>query len=148
MRELTGQADQIRLSRWPVTAVATTIERRTNRVAAGLRNRPQAGDPLSDHHANGASSFAIETDAVHRRSRAATGQHGLNDFDQLILIDRTAAQFKVDFHVVGDGGRGRQRRNIVRRGVDRTDELIAVGPVAQGLNATGCCTGTDRDQKF
>ena len=53
---------------------------------------------------------------------------------------------KSTVNMVGDGGRGRQRVDIVRMGVDRAGECLDIGEVAQRLDAARGGAGADRDQ--
>ena len=48
----------------------------------------------------------------------AAVQEGAHHLEELALVDRAAAQLEVDRHVVGDGGRGRERVDVLGRGVD------------------------------
>ena len=45
--------------------------------------------------------------------------------EQLALVDRAAVQLEVDRDVRGDRRRGRERRDVLGRGVDDRDELVA-----------------------
>ena len=62
--ELMAEADEIRLSRRSKAAITTSIEGRTDRVATGVSHRTETRSPCGDHDADGAASFAIQTDAM------------------------------------------------------------------------------------
>ena len=74
------------------------------------------------------------------------GSAGAEYLKQLVSIDRTAAELKVDQHVVGDRRRCRQCTDKLRLGVNAADKVGSVTPVLQCLNTTGRGTGANGDQ--
>ena len=100
---------------------------------------------MRDRDADVAAALALHADAVARDPRLAALELGGEHLEQLVLVDRAAAQLEVDLHVRGDRGRARQGRDVLRVGVDDRAELGDVGEVAQRLDAAGGGAGADRD---
>src|SRR6516225_1871419 len=70
--------------------------------AAGLGNGTKARCSVRHHHTDSATQFAFVAHAVAGDRRLAPDQKGLDDFEQLALIDWTAAQLEVDRHMGAD----------------------------------------------
>ena len=126
--------------------IAATVVGRADRAAPAVGNRPQARRPVRDHDADIASPLAIDADAVIGDRRLASGEKGLNDLEQLTLVDRTAAQLEIDGHMGADRRRGRQRAQVFRMRIDCGRKLADFGEVAQRLNPAGGGAGPDRHQ--
>ena len=71
-----------------------------------------------------------------------------DQFDELILVDRAAAQLEIDRHVLGDRGGELERADELRRGVHHADEFVDVLPVAQRLNAAGGGARSNGDERL
>ena len=146
--EPTAQRGDVRLLHRSETAVTGAAAGRTQRAAAGLRDRAQTGLAAADQHARHAPPLALDAQAVRGDVRLPAGQQRRNQLQQLVLVHRAAAQLEVDEHV-GRDRRGRfQRADKLRAGVDIAGELVDVGPVAQGLNSARGRTGANGDQVF
>src|SRR6516164_7134405 len=70
--------------------------------AAGMGNGTKARCSVRHHHTDSATQFAFVAHAVAGDRRLAPDQKGLDDFEQLALIDWTAAQLEVDRHMGAD----------------------------------------------
>ena len=79
-----------------------------------------------------------------RDARLAPVQERRHDLEQLVFVHRTAPQFEVDRHVIGDGRGGRQGLDVFGRGVDNRQVLADILVVAQGLDSA--CRGTRADR--
>src|SRR5208282_1849879 len=95
-RELACDRSSVRTLGRPEAAVAAAAIGRADRPAAGLGDGTEAGCSLRHHNADGAAQFAFVTDAVTGDRRLAPDQKSLDDLEQLTLVDRTAAQLKID----------------------------------------------------
>ena len=82
-----------------------------------------------------------------RDARMTSCQESRDYLQQLMTVDRAAAQFEINLDVIRDRGRRRQCRDVGRFGVDAANELVVIGPVSQGLDSTCCGAGPDRDEK-
>src|SRR4051812_48791893 len=96
------QRDGVRRLHRSVAAIAAAVEARAERAAAGMGDRPQARRAVGNHHADIAFELALDADAVRRHRRLALGQVRDDHLDQLILVDRAAAQLVVDLDVRRD----------------------------------------------
>ena len=85
-------------------AVAAAPVGRAERAAAAVDDRPQAGDALGHHHADGAAALAFQADRAGREVRLAVLQQGGDHFHHHVLVDRAAPDLQVHRHVLGDGG--------------------------------------------
>src|ERR1039457_708596 len=94
----------------PETGVAAAVVRGTDRAAAGLSDRSEAGRAMRHHHARRPAPLAFETYARRRNSRFAAVKKRREHLEELALVDRTAAQLIVDEDVLGD------RRGLAQRG--------------------------------
>src|SRR5215472_2887554 len=92
----------------PKAAVAPAVVRGANRSATSMSHRAKAGCTLRHHHANRPSPFAFDTNAMRGRIRLPFVQECTYHFNELVLVDRTAAQFEINVHVI------RNRRGLVQ----------------------------------
>src|SRR5271166_146211 len=97
--KLTRYRSSVRALGRPKAAVAAAAIGRADRAAAGLGDGTEAGCSLRHHNADGASQFAFVAYTVTGDRRLAPDQKSLDDLEQLTLVDRTAAQLKIDRHV-------------------------------------------------
>src|SRR5262249_43339047 len=117
-------------------AVAATVVGRTDGPAPGLRHRAQTRRAARHRDAHRAAPLAFEAHAVGWGVRFAPVQKGTDDLEELLFVDRTAAQFKIHAHMMRNG-RGRvQRRDVRRSGIDDAHELLDILEVAQGLDTS------------
>ena len=130
----------------PEAAVAAAVVGRAECAAAGVRDRPEAGRAVGDHHADVAARLALEADAVRRDLRPAAVNERSDHLEQLALVDRAAVQFVVDLDVRRDRRRRRERRDVARSRVDGRDEVVDVGEILQRLDPAGGGAGADRDE--
>src|SRR5581483_2150591 len=65
---------RVRLLLRAEAAEAAARVERTERTAAGLRHRAEAGDASRHHHARDARALALDADAVLRHVRATAGE--------------------------------------------------------------------------
>jgi hypothetical protein len=79
--------------------------------------------------------------------RLAAGQEGLDDFEQLTFVDRTAAQFEIDGHMHTDRRRSSGNRlQGFRMRVDSSCEFPHIGEVPQRLDAARGGADADRHE--
>src|SRR5262249_1666738 len=124
-------------------AIVAAVVGWTERTTPRLRHRAKAGRAACYHDAHRATPLAFEAHTVGWGLGLAPVQKGTDDLEELLFIDRTAVQFKIHAHMVGNR-RGRlQRCDIRRGGIDNAQELLDVLEVAQGLNAAGRGTRPD-----
>ena len=97
-----GQTVAIRLGSRTEATVTTAVVRWADRPATGMSDRAEAGNALCHFDADRPAAFAVETDAVSRRTRLMTVNEGGNHVDELMPVDRAAAKFKVDRDVIGN----------------------------------------------
>ncbi len=102
----------------PEAAVAAAVVGRADRAAAGLRHRPEAGRAVRHHDADVAAQLALDADAVGAMFGRRPFRKALDHLEQLVLVDRAAAQLEVDRHVGRDRRRAVERRDVLGRGVD------------------------------
>jgi hypothetical protein len=102
---------------------------------------------MGDHHADRPAPLALDADAVCPYARAPAVQVGVDDLEQLALVDRAAVQLEVDGHVGADRRRRLKRADVVGLRVDERGEGLDVGEVAQRLDAAGVGAGADRDER-
>src|SRR6516165_3899136 len=100
--EPSGKRCGVRCFLWAVAAVTATVVSRANRAAAGVRDRSKAWRSMGYHHANCPAQLAFDAHAVRRNVRSAIAQERADDFDQLLLVYRAAAQLEIDAHVISD----------------------------------------------
>ena len=93
--------------------------------------------PLSLH-----STHTLWAATFGRRSVEERADH----LEQLVLVDRAAAQLEIDPDVRRDRGRGRERVDVFGSRVDDGRQLGHVPEVAQRLDAAGGGAGADRHQ--
>src|ERR1700674_1113786 len=103
---------------------------------------------MRHHHADYSSSFAFDADAVRRNIGLASIQESTDYFDELLLVDRTTAQFEVNANMIRDGRGLVQCLDILRVRVDNGDELLHVLEVSQRLNDSGGGERSNSDKKF
>src|ERR1019366_2500664 len=137
---------RVRRLGWPETGVAAAVVRGTDRAAAGLSDRTEAGRAMRHHHARRPAPVAFETYARRRKSRFAAVKKRREHLEELALVDRTAAQLIVDEDVLDDRRGLAQRGQVVGRGVDGARELGDVREVPERLDAARGRTRPDRDQ--
>ena len=147
LAELGVQGRDVGLFHRAEAAVAAAMERRAQRAAPGLGDRAEAGRAVGDHHAARRRGLALGAHAGGRQPLHVPVEQGGDRGDELSAVDRAAAQFEVDVDVVGDGGGGRERGDVLGVGVDDRGELGDVGAVAQRLDAAGGGARTDRHQQ-
>ena len=144
--QLPRQRDRVRRLHRAEAAVAAAVVGRAERAAAGVGDRAEARRAVRDHDADVAAPLALHADARRRDVRPPAVEERRDHLEQLALVDRAAAQLEVDRDVRGDRRRGRERRDVLGRGVDDRDELVDVGEVAQRLDAARRRAGADRDE--
>ena len=88
--------------RWSVAAVAPAVISRTDRSASGLGDWTEAWNGTRYDVTDIAASFAVQTDTVRGDTRLASFDNCDQDFDQLVLVDRTSMEFEVDMNVIGN----------------------------------------------
>ena len=103
---------------------------------------------MRHHHADIAGDLALDTCRMGWGRRLSTGQQRGHDIDELRLGDRTAPQFEIDLHVIGNGRRSRERVDIGRMRVDDGCEFPDIAEIAQGLNAACSRAGADGDENL
>ena len=101
---------------------------------------------MGDRHADRAASLALRADARRGDLGTAAGQLGADHLEQLVLVDRAAAQLEVNSDMLGDRRGGGERRDVLGLRVDERDEVVDAGVVAQCLDAACCRACPDRDQ--
>ena len=74
-----------------------------DRTTTRLRNRSQTSGIASYCDAHSPIAFAIQTDTVGRSARTPACQQRSDHLQQLVTVDRTTAQFKINRHMIGDG---------------------------------------------
>ena len=79
-------------------------------------------------------------------ARAAPGQGGGDDLQQLAAVDRAAVELEVDVHVRRDRRRGLERRDVLGVGVDGADVVARGGEVAERLDPPGGGARADGDE--
>ena len=130
----------------PEATITVSTHARTDRPAAGPRDRPKARHPLRDKHTDISLSLALQAHTVGRQARPDSRDQIRDDVEKLALIDRTAPQLEVHMDMLRDRRGSTEALNIFRTGIDRLLERFDIGPVAQRLNAAGRRAGPDRDQ--
>src|SRR5271156_2870980 len=103
--------------------------------AAGLGNGTEARCSVRDHDADGVAQFAFVAHTMARDRWLAPDQKSLDDFEQLALVDRAAAQFEIDRHMGADRRRGRECLQIFGMRIDGSSEFADIGEVPQSLDA-------------
>jgi hypothetical protein len=88
-------------------AVAATVVGWTESTTPGLRHRAKTRRATRHHNAHCTPPPAFETDAVGWGVWLAPVQKGTDDLEELLFVDRTAAQFKIHTYMV------RNRRGCV-----------------------------------
>src|SRR5208282_5677322 len=146
--ELTTKRFRVGALHGTVAAVAASVKARAQRAATCVGYRSQARDALRHCNADVALALALHADTVGRDVRFASGQRGRDQLDKLVLVDGAAAQFKIDGHMLGDGGGEFQRIDVFRGGVHDPNKFIYILPVAQGLDTAGGGTGPNGDQRL
>src|SRR5829696_6098743 len=111
-----------------------------------MRDRPEAGGAVGDHHADVAGPLALDADGVAGDRRRALVEEGADHLEQLVAVDRAALQLEVDVDVGRDRCRGLERGDVLRRGVDDRHEVLHVSEVPQRLDAARGRAGPDRHQ--
>ena len=135
-RQAPGKRRRVRRILRAEAAVTAAVVAGAEGAAAGVRDRPQARRSVGDHNADIAGELALQTNAVSRRSPACGPRERREDFEQLLLVDRAAAQFEVDRHVLADRGRRRQGVDIFGLGVHGAHQTRRdIAEVSQGLDA-------------
>ena len=125
-------------------AVAAAPEGRADRAAAGPRHGPEAGQAAGHHDARDAAPLALQADRLVGQLRPAAGGERGQELDQLLGVDRAAAQLGVHRHEVGDGPRRRERIDVRRDRVDGGPEGLVLGGGAERLDAAGGRARADR----
>ena len=100
--------------------------------------------PLQD---TSISTSGVNANAVVRNAWLATDQQRRDQLDQLLRIDRAAAKFEIDCHVIGDRRAGCQRVDVLRGRVHLPNEILHIGPIAQCLDASRGRTGANCHQE-
>ena len=101
---------------------------------------------MGDHHADEAATLAVEADTVRRRVWLSSVEKGADDLDELLLIDRAAAQLEIDANVIGDRRGSAQRLDVVGPRIDDRGELAHVLEIAQCLDAARGRARADGDE--
>ena len=124
-----GKANQI--SRFLRTKTSKTLatKSRANRTAAGLGDRTETRNTARHGHADGQSLFTLDANAVGRRSRASTMQKRGEHLEQLLLVDRTTAEFEIDDNMVSNRCAGTQRLDVLGMGIDKLHIIVDVNQI-------------------
>src|SRR5262249_37936610 len=115
--------------------------------ATGMGNRTHTWDAPSHHHANHAFALAVQTYAVWRNRRGTAVNECVDNIDELIFVDRAAAQFEIDPHMCRNRSGFVERGDVLRSSVHDRDEFFDVAEVAKRLYAACCGTGAQRHKR-
>ncbi len=132
--ERAPEARRVRLLLRAVAAVAASPEPRAQRPAAAPGDRPEARDPLGDHHAHDAAALAREAHGLVADLRPAAHGHRHQHLAQLVRADGAAVELGVDLDVLRDRRGRRERLDVLGMRVDGGTERVVVGPVAERLD--------------
>ena len=108
-----------------------------------MGHRSETGCPPGDHDAGGAPQLALHAHAVGGDVGFPAVETGVQQLQQLGLVDRTAAQLEIDGHVVCDGRGLVERADVFRVGIDHRGKLLDIFEIPQGLDAAGRGAGPD-----
>src|SRR6516164_5116145 len=138
----------VRCFHWSKAAVAAAVVGRTNRTATSVSHWSEAGGAVRHHHADRPASLTLNTYAVRRGVRLPPVQKRANHFDELVFVDRAAAQFEVNPHMIRNWRRLAQGADVGGCGVNDRDKLLDVFEIPQRLDASRGGTCADAYQKL
>src|SRR5215471_13777019 len=116
-------------------------------AATCVRDRPHTGNAAGNHHTNNSLPLAVQAYAVRRNRRRPAVEESIDHLDELILVDGTAAQLKIDLHMRRNGCRSFERRNVLGPRIYDRHEFLHVTKVSKGLNAACCGAGSNGYKK-
>src|SRR5688572_28244191 len=88
--EVVAERARVRRLHRPEAAEAAAVIARAQRPAARVRDGPEAGRAVGDHHADVAGPLALDADAVVADRGPSLVQERADDLEQLALVGRTA----------------------------------------------------------